>query len=120
MEYVSASRRWKIKGAKNPLEDLVKPLMNAIIEKLPSDALGHAKFYLEYEGGALFASSTLIPPELNTRHTGEYRGGDIVANVTLIFGDLEQDLISDVLLAARRELESTGLCTVEEVENGSS
>ena len=44
-------------------------------------------------------------------------GGEMVANVTLIFGDLTKEHLADSLWAARRELETTGLCRLEEVES---
>ena len=115
MEFVSVSKRWKILETQSAPEGVATSLMEQITKHLPSDALGHAKLYVEYDGGALFASTTLIPPDISIRHQGQFGGGDMTVNVTLIFGDLTKELLADALWAARRELEAMGLYRLEEI-----
>jgi hypothetical protein len=100
MEFASHSKKWEVRTYSNTPEELIKCVLKACVGLLPDTALGHLKGFLEFEGGSVFASSSLIPPEITLRTEGEYRGGDMVLGVTLIFMDLDVEFLSDVLSRA--------------------
>ncbi len=118
MNFTSRSCRWTITECSTRPEDLIRSLIDAVVIHLPANSLGHVKGYVEFDGGAVFASSTLIPPEVTLQQTGEYRGGRIWMNVTLVFSDLSREVMAQALELAREKTEQRWNCTMEEVAGG--
>jgi hypothetical protein len=104
MEFSSYSKKWEVQGCSENPEELVKSVLEACAEYLPDTALGHLKGFLEFDKGSVFASSSLIPPEITLRTEGEYNGGDMVLGATLIFMDLDVEFLSDILSRAAMEV----------------
>lgn len=104
MEFSSYSKKWEVQGCSENPEKLIKSVLGVCAEHLPNTALGHLKGFLEFDSGSVFASSTLIPPEITLRSEGKYSGGDMVLGVTLIFMDLDVEFLSDALSTAAMEV----------------
>ncbi|MEW6267597.1 MAG: hypothetical protein AB1641_31380 [Thermodesulfobacteriota bacterium] len=106
MDFASVSRQWRVRADELGPEALAELILEAVVKRLPDQALGHAKLSVDYEGGMVFASSSLIPPEITVRKRGDYAGGRMDVSLVLIFGNLEAERLSAVLLSAREDLES--------------
>jgi hypothetical protein len=78
--------------------------MEKVVKRLPDTALGHAKGYVEFQDGTAFASSTVVPPQIDVKCTGEYKGGDMNIHLTLIFVGIEEDVLKTALDQARSEV----------------
>ncbi len=115
MEFSSYGKKCVVQGYKNKPEMLILEIMNACIMALPTDALGHIKSFLEYTGGSVFASSTIIPSDVTLRVNGTYGGGDMVLGMTLIFMGLKYELLSYVLTKAVKEVCRNHKCNLKEI-----
>ena len=115
MNYSSLCRRWRSGSCQAPPETLLKTLLASAIRKLPPGSLGHAKGYAEYSGGAVFASSTILPPEIKVQQQGKYQGGEIKINLALIFAEVEIEVLERALRAARQEAQERWSCQLQEL-----
>jgi hypothetical protein len=115
MNYSSVCRRWRSGSCQAPPETLLKALLASAIKKLPEGSLGHAKGYAEYSGGAVFASSTILPPEIKMQQQGEYQGGEIKINLALIFAEMDSEVLEAALGAAHQEAQERWDCQLQEL-----
>jgi hypothetical protein len=115
MEFVCLSRQWRMHPRDATPEVIIRALMEALVRNLPGQALGHAKLYAEYEAGAVFASSVVVPPDVTVQKTGTYLGGEISASITLVFADVPLQRLSDALAEAETEVQAHALCALVEV-----
>lgn len=118
MNFNSRSCRWTITECAARPEDLIRSLIDAVVAHLPANSLGHVKGYVEFDNGSVFASSTLIPPEVTLQQNGKYRGGGMRMNITLIFSDMGRETMARALELARKKTEQRWNCTMEEVAGG--
>ncbi len=114
MNYSSACRRWRCGPCQAPPEALLNTLLASAIGQLPPGSLGHAKGYAEYAGGAIFASSTIVPPDIKIQQRGEYQGGEIRINLALIFAEMDAAILERALRAARQEAQERWDCRLQE------
>jgi hypothetical protein len=73
---------------------------------------------VEFKHGTVFASSTLIPPEVNLQKTGDYQGGSLRLNVTMIFADLSSEIMAAALEMGRKEITRRWNCQMTATEGG--
>ncbi len=114
MEFASHSKKWVVRVYPGSPEQVIKSLIDACARRFPSDALGHAKAFIEFGGGSIFASSTITSQEITIRTEGNYRGGDMILSVTLIFMGLTVEFLKEVLSQAVAEVCEDLGCTLEE------
>lgn len=100
MNFTSLSRRLTIVECSAGPEEVIRSLIDAVAMHLPENSLGHVKGYVEFKHGAVFASSTLIPPEVSIQKTGDYQGGGMCVNLTMIFADLNRKVMAAALETA--------------------
>jgi hypothetical protein len=100
MNFNSAARRWEVEACPVSPDLFIRSLLEAAVHRLPDESLGHAKGYVEFDGGAVFASSTLIPPDIQIRRQGDYHGGKMDINLVLIFADLKRDILIEAITLA--------------------
>lgn len=100
MNFNSAARTWVVSECPVGPELLIRSLLEAAVQHLPDESLGHAKGYAEFTGGAVFASTTLIPPDIQIRHQGDYHGGKMDINLVLIFAELDRDVLREAIILA--------------------
>ncbi len=115
MNFTSLSRRWTIAECSARPEDVIRSLIDTIVENLPENSLGHVKGYVEFQHGAVFASSTLIPPEVILQQTGDYQGGNMWVNVTMIFSDLSREVMAAALGMAADQIAERWNCKMNDV-----
>ncbi len=115
MNYVSISCRWIVDACLARPEVLIKYFLEMAIQHLPENTLGHIKGYAEFDGGAVFASSTLIPPEVKLHQTGDYHGGKMFINVTMIFADQSHEILSQAMDLARQKTTARWHCDLKEI-----
>ncbi len=115
MNFTSLSRRWTIAECSAKPEDVIRTLIDTVVGHLPENSLGHVKGYVEFEHGAVFASSTLIPPEVIFQKTGEYQGGNMWVNMTLIFSDMSQEVMAAALVMAEGQITQRWDCKMDDV-----
>jgi hypothetical protein len=104
MNFTSLSRRWTIGECSARPEEVIRCLIDAVAMHLPENSLGHVKGYVEFNHGAVFASSTLIPPKVSVQKTGDYQGGGMWVNVTMIFADLSREVMTAALEMAEGQI----------------
>jgi hypothetical protein len=112
MNFSSASQEWVVSNGAFEPQVLITIFLQSVARRLPKDALGHAKLYVEFDRGTAFGSATLVPDELNIRMAGEFSPGDMRIGATLIFGDLEQQILLTALEIAKRDVESELKCNM--------
>lgn len=105
MNFTSISCRWTIEACPIRPEVLIRSLLQTTVEHLPLNSIGHVKGYAEFEQGAVFASSTIIPPDITLQQTGDYQGGIICLNIALIFSGLSREVLTRALESAREYTE---------------
>ncbi len=110
MNFSSASRKWTVSNGDFEPQVLITIFLQSVAKHLPGEALGHAKIYVEFEGGAAFGSSTLIPDELHIQTTGTFTEGDVWIGATLIFGDVERRILLAALEIAQHDVETKLKC----------
>jgi hypothetical protein len=118
MNFTSLSRRWTINECSARPEDVIRSLISAVVRHLPENSLGHVKGYVEFKHGAVFASSTLIPPEVILQKTGDYQGGSMWVNVTMIFFDLSREVLAAALEMAGGKLVQRWDCKLTDAAGG--
>ena len=115
MNFTSLSRRWTIAECAARPEDVIRSLIDTVVENLPENSLGHVKGYVEFQHGAVFGSSTLIPPEVTIQQTGDYQGGNMWVNVTMIFSDLSREVMAAALGMAADQIAQRWNCKMNDV-----
>jgi len=114
MEFSTCSEKWTLNDCRIQPSELLRLVLQACCQRLPPDALGHAKAYAEYLGGQSFASSTVTPAGVTLRDEGHYEGGAFEIGITLIFMDLPVSLLEKVLLEAADEACGQSGCLIIE------
>jgi hypothetical protein len=115
MEFASHSKKWEVQDYSDSPEKLIKSVLSACARHLPKDTLGHMKGFLEFARGSVFASSSIIPPEITLRSEGRYSGGKMVLSVTLIFMGLDAEFLNDAVSRAAMEVCERLGCTFKEI-----
>ncbi len=115
MNFTSLSRRWTIAECSARPEDVIRSLIDTVVGHLPENSLGHVKGYVEFQHGTVFASSTLIPPEVILQQTGDYQGGNMWVNVTMIFSDLSREVMAAALGMAADQIAQRWNCKMNDV-----
>lgn len=115
MNFTRLSRRWTIAECSAGPEDVIRSLIDAVVGHLPENSLGHVKGYVEFQHGAVFGSSTLIPPEVILQQTGGYQGGNMRVNVTLVFSDLSREVMTAALEVAGDRIAQRWNCKMNDV-----
>ena len=110
MNFSSASRKWTVNNGDFEPQVLITIFLQSVAKHLPREALGHAKIYVEFDGGAAFGSSTLIPDELHIQTTGTFSEGDMRIGAALIFGDVERSILLTALEVAEHDVETQLKC----------
>lgn len=119
MEFTSYCGKWEVLcSAANP-EEFATVLIQACKRRLPPEALGHIKAIVEFSGGSIFASSTIIPPEITVQVQGSYGGGGMMVHGALIFMGLSGALLKDVLSLSILEAGQSMGCTIKEIKEES-
>lgn len=117
MEFSAYSEKWKLSKCGIQPSELLRLVLQACSERLPPDALGHAKAFVEFTGGRAFAFSTLTPAGVTIRNEGHYAGGVCEMGITLVFMGLPQPLLRDALLgAADKAYGQSGGILIERME----
>lgn len=116
MNFSSLSRRWTITECSARPENVIRCLMDDVVEHLPENSLGHVKGYVAFQHGAVFASSTLIPPEVTLQQTGDYQGGKMRINVTMVFFDLNREVMAAALEMAGSRMAQRLNCKVNDIQ----
>ncbi|HJM83627.1 MAG TPA: hypothetical protein QF720_08585 [Nitrospinota bacterium] len=116
MKFETVSSNWLIEGAKNP-KDVIETFVKGIIEYMPENSLGHIKGFVEFDGGRVFASSALIPPDINFTNEGLYSGGPINLYMTLIFGDVDQLILTSAMNNGEKLLRAGVECKLTKIIN---
>jgi len=101
MNFASTSHRWIIEACPIRTEVLIRSLLQTTVKHLPPSSIGHIKGYAEFKQGAVFASSTIIPPDITLQQTGDYQSGIICLNIALIFSNLSREVLTRALESAR-------------------
>lgn len=115
MNYGCHSCRWTVTECTTRPEVLIRSLMDAVVVHLPADSLGHVKGYVAFDGGSVFASSTLIPPGVTVQQTGAYHQGEMRINVTMVFSDLSREEMARALEQAGEKIGQEWNCTLHQV-----
>jgi hypothetical protein len=118
MNFTRLSRRWTIGECYDRPEEVIRCLIDAVAMHLPENSLGHVKGYVEFKHGAVFASSTLIPPKVSIQRTGDYQGGGMWVNVTMIFADLNREVMDAALEMAEDRIAQRWKCERSNVAGG--
>ncbi len=119
MEFTSYSGKWDVRCSSSTPEEIALALAEACKRRLPPEALGHIKIIVEFPGGSVFASSTIIPPEITVQQEGSYSGGSVRVSGVLIFMGLSIELLEDVLSKSINEAGESMGCTIIEIKKES-
>ncbi len=109
MNFMETSGSWIVEAATKPKE-LLEAFFSGAIKLMPKDSLGHIKGYAEFSSGKVFASSTILPADINFKEVGDYEGGPVVVHVAFIFGDLYLDTLNNALENGESYLNRTVDC----------
>lgn len=91
-------------------------MLKEVVRCLPLNSLGHAKAYAQYSGGALFASTTVVPPDIGMQEQGKFQGGKVEINLALIFSDLDQETMEKAVAASRQHVREKWGCGFQEIK----
>ncbi len=101
-----------------PLRTALSCLLEAVADALPGSALGHAKALADYGSGRLYASCTVVPPEVN--FTPEDLSPILTSGVTIfltcIFHGVAGDGLSRAVDAGLTALEQAGFFVRKETD----
>lgn len=115
MNFSSVCRRWRVVDCPALPRQILTVMLYETLVHLPSDSLGHAKGYAQYPGGALFASTTVVPPDIRVQEHGEFTGGEVEINLALIFSDLDKEVLEQAVAASRQRVEQQWGCGLIEI-----
>jgi len=116
MSFTNVCRCWRVIDCPASPRELLTSMLQVAVRRLPSNSLGHAKGYAQYAGGALFASTTVVPPDIGVQEQGEFQGGDVEINLVLIFSDLDQEVLEEAVAAAREHARGQWGCGFQEIQ----
>jgi hypothetical protein len=116
VEFASCSRKWDVRCSSSTPKEIAVALAEACKRRLPPQSLGHIKIIVEFTGGSIFASSTIIPPEITVQQEGSYSGGSVIVSGVLIFMGLPLELLEDVLSQSIHEAGESMGCTLMKIK----
>ena len=115
MNYTNVCRLWRVAESSASPRELLTTMLQEVLAHVPADSLGHAKGYAQYPGGAVFASTTVVPPEIRVQKHGEFGGGELEINLALIFSGLSRDILESAVAAAHQRAEQQWGCGLIEI-----